>query len=571
MQYLMGIDLGSTSLKAIIYDLDGNAVAAGSRPTEKFHPDAEHPDWTVWMPEQIFGGTADAIREAISQLDDPRDVKAVAVTGMGMDGVPLDAEGNWLYPLISWHCPRTVPQLEWWKEHIGAEKSFAIGGNPLWHICTALRILWMAEHEPEILAATDKWLLIEDFMNFMLCGRRATDYSMASNTLLFDQHRLAWSDEMLAASGIDRRLLADPYPSGTVLGEVTAKAAAATGLAEGTPVVLGGHDHICGTLPVGAFEPGVVLDVTGTWESVLIAMTEPNLTPEFQKAGMMVQAHVARGRYSAAGATVAADMLEWYRRHFHKAATAGRAPDSATAGRAPDSATAGGAPDSATAGGAPDSATAGRAPDSATAGGATDNSTRDDSTGNSPDNATDWSHLMSAAAASPPGARRVMFLPHMSGVSCPVVDEKSLGALVGLSSRATAGDVLRAMIEGLDYQFLDIVTTIESNSSARLERFIAVGGATRNEFWMQNKADVIGRPIEVPAIEEATPLGAAILAGIGIGLYADEQTAFHRVYKPGKTYHPDPNLSKQYAARFKIYRQLYPALRRISHQLSSIP
>jgi len=529
MQYLMGIDLGSTSLKAIIYDLDGNAVAAGSRPTEKFHPEAEHPDWAVWMPEQIFGGTAAAIRQAVSQLGDPRDLKAVAVTGMGMDGVPLDADGRWLYPFISWHCPRTMPQLAWWKEHIGAEKSFATGGNPLWHICTALRILWMAEHQPEILAATDKWLLIEDFMNFMLCGRRATDYSMASNTLLFDQHRLGWSDEMLAASGIDRRLLADPYPSGTVLGEVTAEAAGATGLAQGTPVVLGGHDHICGTLPVGAFEPGVVLDVIGTWESVLIAMTEPNLTPEFQKAGMMVQAHVARGRYSAAGATVAADMLEWFRRHFHKAATAGRANKSAN------------------------------------------ESASDPASDSSPDNSTDWTQLISAAAASPPGARRVMFLPHMSGVSCPVVDEKSLGALVGLSNRATAGDILRAMIEGLDYQFLDIVTTIEANCGARPERFIAVGGATRNEFWMQNKADVIGRPIEVPAIEEATPLGAAILAGIGIGLYQEEQAAFRRVYKPGKTYHPDPTLSKQYAARFEIYRQLYPALRQISHGLSSIP
>jgi len=511
MDYLMGIDLGSTSLKAVIYDLDGNAAASGSRATEQFHPDADHPEWVVWQPEQIFGGTAAAIRDAVATLDDPRDVKAVAVTGMGMDGVPLDGDGQWLYPFISWHCPRTGPQLDWWKENIGAEKSFAVGGNPLWHICSALRILWMQEHEPEILARTDKWLLIEDFMNFMLSGRRATDYSMASNTLLFDQHTQTWSDEMLTASGIDGRLLADPHPSGTLLGEITAKAAEATGLAEGTPVVLGGHDHICGTLPVGAFEPGVVLDVTGTWESVLIAMTEPNLTPEFQKTGMMVQSHVAEGRYSAAGATVAADMLEWYRAQFGAEATAKAADE----------------------------------------GGA------------------DWDYLMAAAAESPPGAHRVMFLPHMSGVSCPLVDERSLGAFVGLSNRATSGDFVRAMIEGLDYQFRDIVTTIEANSNAELEKFLAVGGATRNEFWMQNKADVLGCPIEVPDVEEASPLGAAILAGIGVGLYADEQDAFRRVYKPGKTFQPDAELSKFYAEKFEIYKQLYPALGPISHRLGS--
>ncbi len=509
MDYLMGIDLGSTSLKAVIYDLDGKAAAAGSRPTELVHPDEKHPEWAVWQPEQIWGDTAAAVRDAVSKLDDPRQIKAVAVTGMGMDGVPIDESGRWLYPFISWHCPRTGPQLQWWKDHIGAEKTFATTGNTLWHICSALRILWMAEHEPEILARTDKWLLIEDFLNFMLCGRRATDYSMASCTMLFDQHKLSWSHEMLRASGIDGRLLADAYPSGTVLGEVTSEAAKATGLPEGTTVVLGGHDHICGTLPVGAFRPGVVLDVIGTWESVLIAMAEPGLTPELQKTGMWVQTHVARGRYAASAANVAADMLEWYRKQFgaearQKAQTEG---------------------------------------------------------------GSDWDHLMAEAKDSPPGARRVMFLPHMSGTNSPVVDNRSLGAFVGLSNLATAGDVLRAIIEGLDYQFLDIVTTVEENLGKRLDKFIAVGGATRNEFWMQNKADVLGRPIEVPDVEEATPLGAAILAGIGVRLFRDEEDAFGRVYKPGKTYEPDAELSARYAEWFPIYKQLYPALKQLSHQL----
>jgi len=509
MDYLMGVDLGSTSLKAVIYDLDGNAVASGSRPTERFHPNPDHPEWTVWQPEQIWGGTAEAIQEAVSGLEDPHGVKALAVTGMGMDGVPIDEAGRWLYPFISWHDPRTGPQLEWWKENIGAEKVFSIGGNPLWPINSALRILWMAEHEPEILARTDKWLLIEDFLNFMLSGRRATDFSMASCTLLFDQRKLDWSEEMLEASGIDRRLMCDAHPSGTVLGEVTAAAAQATGLPQGTPVVLGGHDHLCGALPVGAFRPGVVLDVTGTWEIVETATAQPVLTPELQTMGVTVQAHVARGRYATWGSNVAGEMLEWYRRQFgfeaaHKARREGGA---------------------------------------------------------------DWDYLMAAAAASPPGARRVMFLPHMSGASCPVVDPHSLGAFVGLTGLATHADMLRAIIEGLDYQFLDIVTAMESGLQGKLEKFVAVGGATRNELWMQNKADVVGRPIEVPDIQEATPLGAAILAGIGVGLYRDEQDAFEHVYRPGKTYEPDPDLSARYAEWFRVYRQLYPALKQVSHQL----
>jgi xylulokinase len=509
MDYLMGIDLGSTSLKAVIYDLEGNVAASGSRPTRRYNPYPDHPEWTVWQPEQIWGGAAEAMKEAVSQLGDASQIRGVAVTGMGMDGVPVDEEGQWLYPFISWHDPRTASQLEWWIENIGAAKTFSIGGNTLWRFSTALRLLWMAEHEPDILARTYKWVLIEDFLNLMLCGRYATDYTMASCTLLFDQRRLDWSDEILGLSGIDKGLMCDPYPSATPLGEVGEAAAAATGLLPGTPVILGGHDYLCGALPVGGFEPGVVVDVTGTWELILTAIPEPVLTPEVQKTGMTVEAHVARNTYTAWGGAVAAEMLEWYRKEYgfqakHQAEQEG---------------------------------------------------------------GVDWQYLMAAAAASPAGSRGVMFLPHMSAAGCPVVDARSLGAFVGLSNFATQGDMLRSIIEGLDYQFLDIVTVMEQALDMHAEKVVAVGGAVRNEFWMQNKADVVNRPIEVPEVEEATPLGAAILAGIGVGLYENEQDAFERVYKPGKNYEPDAKLAAKYAEWFPIYKQLYPMLKPVSHQL----
>jgi xylulokinase len=341
----------------------------------------------------------------------------------------------------------------------------------------------------------------------MLCGRRATDYSMASCTLLFDQRKLDWSEELLELSGIDRRLMCDAYPSGTLLGEVTAEASRATRLAAGTPVVLGGHDHLCGALPVGAFRPGTVLNVIGTWDTVLTATAQPVLSPELRKAGMTVQAHVARGMHATWGSNVGGQMLEWYRGQFG------------------------------------------------------------DQGGQDSAGEVDWDRLMAPAAQSPPGARRVMFLPHMSAASCPVVDQRSLGAFVGLSNLTTKQDMLRAMIEGLSYQLLDVVTALESGLDAKLEKLVAVGGGTRNEVWMQNKADVTGRPIDVPGAEEATPLGAAILAGIGVGRYRDEEDAFDRVSRPGRTYEPNAELSRRYADGFQVYKQLYPALAPISHRL----
>jgi xylulokinase len=511
MPYLTGIDLGSTSLKVVIYDLDGRAVAHASRPTELSHPYPDHPDWAIWRPEQIWGGVTESLREATARLKDPGEIKAVAVTGMGMDGVPIDEDGRWLYPFISWHCPRTTPQQGWWLEHVGAEKQFAISGNSIWACNPALRLLWMREHKPDILARTDKWLLIEDFVNFMLCGEKATDFSMASNTLLFDQRTRAYSEELLEISGLDRALLADPKPSGTVLGAVRTHAAEATGLRAGTPVVLGGHDVLCGALPAGAFRPGVVLNVVGTWEMVVTALDRPVLTPEAGRTGWWIDSHVARDRYAGIGCVVAADMLEWFRKHF--------GADEARKARS--------------------------------------------------EGGVDWDYLMALAKETPPGAGGVMFLPHMSGSTIPVVDPSSCGAFVGLRNTVGKGHLLRAMIEGLNYQFLQIIEGLQSALGVTPDKFIAVGGGAQNAFWTQNKADMVGKPFEVPQIEEATPLGAAILAGIGVGLYRDEQEAFERVYRPGRMVEPDLRLTEQYGGRFQVFQRLHPALKEVHAELRS--
>jgi len=173
----------------VIYDLAGNVVASGSRTTERYNPYPDHRNGQSGSRNRFGTARRQLLKMRLPNWGDPRQIKAVAVTGMGMDGVPIDEQGNWLYPFISWHDPRTEAQLRWWESQIGAEWNFRVGGNTLWRFSTALRLLWMAEHEPGILARTDKWLLIEDFLNFMLCGRRATDYTMASCTLLFDQRK----------------------------------------------------------------------------------------------------------------------------------------------------------------------------------------------------------------------------------------------------------------------------------------------------------------------------------------------------------------------------------------------
>lgn len=507
MDYLMAIDLGSTSIKAIIYNLDGNRMAAASRPTEKKIP-PDHADWIIWDPDQIWGGTASACKEAIAALDDPSLIRGVAVTGMGMDGVPIDSRGKVLYPFISWHDTRTAPQAEWWNQHIGAERSFAITGFPTWAILAAMRILWMKENRAEILAKASKWLLIEDFINHKLSGVMATDFSMASCMHLLDQTRRQWSDELIDASGIERSILPDIQESGTVLGPITAEAAAATGIPGGTPVVLGGHDHICATLPAGLFRAGTALDIIGTWECVQTSLTEPVLTSDILQAEICMQSSVLPGAFIAWGGAPAGESLEWFRREFGK--------------------------------------------------GFGEKIDREDVT---------WDTLLAGLKRTKPGASGAMYLPHISAAGCPIGDTKSLGAFVGINTQTHKNDLLRAVIEGLNFQFLHILEAMETGLNTSFKSITVTGGVAQNEFWIQNKADMLGLPVEVSDIKDTSPLGAAMLVGLGLKLYENIQEAYDRVKAPGKTYQPQANLTTVYRRSFEIYKRLYPALKPVHHSI----
>ena len=239
---------------------------------------------------------------------------------------------------------------------------------------------------------------------------------------------------------------------------------------------------------------------------ILTALDRPAITPEVGATGWWIDSHVARDRFAAIGCVVAGDMLEWFRKHFgfeetQRAKTEGR---------------------------------------------------------------VDWDYLMALAKEAPAGAGGVMFLPHMSGSTIPVVDPQSSGAFVGLRNIVGKGHLLRAMVEGLNYQFLQMLAGLQSSLGVTPERFVAVGGGSQNAFWTQNKADMVGKPFEIPQIEEATPLGAAILAGIGVGLYRDEEDAFRQVYQPGRIYEPNLQHTAFYAERFPMFEKIYPALKKIT-------
>lgn len=509
MSYLMSIDLGSTSIKALIYDYYGNLIAFGTQPNEVAYMDKEHPNWAFWDPDKVWDSIVSAVRQALKKINDPGKIKGIAVTGMGADGLPVDCKGNWLYPFISWHCVRTEAMCQRWHTEVGKEKIFSLTGHQIVAYDSIYRLMWMEENHPEILLKTDKWLLIEDYINFLLCGRMATDFSMASSTSVFNPTDNSWSEELIGISGVNKSFFPELLPSGTVLGRVTDKAAAQTGIRAGTPVVLGGHDYYCAALAVGAYEPGVVMDITGTFEMVLTASSKLNIAQEIMEAGLTVESHVARNVYGIMGFNVSADMFEWFRTCYgYEEKIIAQESDR-----------------------------------------------------------KDWDYLMEKAESAVCGSNGVFFLPHFSGSFCPIMDGHSQGAFIGLNKTVEKKDMLRALIEGLNYQFRDMLESFEGPLCKKADRVVAVGGATRNRFWMQNKADITGKIIEVPDIQEATGLGAALLAGIGIGIYKDEKEAVERTYKKGKEYYPDIVTNQKYQRFFNIYKKIYPALKEVNNDI----
>jgi xylulokinase len=287
---ILGIDIGTTNCKAILFELDGRMAGLGSAPTPTYHP---QPEWTEHDPEQLWLTVAATIQQALGACD-PQRVCGVAVTSVGEAGVLIDAAGRALGPMIAWHDSRTTPELRRWQRRVDQRRADAITGLPARPICTLFKLQWLRDHDREAYQRADRWLLAADYIAFRLCGVQATDYSLASRTLMLDLHSRQWSEELIDLAELRHDLMPPLLPAGTALGGVTPEAAAATGLHAGTTVGVGGHDHIAGAFAVGVVRDGQCLDSLGTAEAIFLPLDREPPVDATYHTGCTLGAHVAR-------------------------------------------------------------------------------------------------------------------------------------------------------------------------------------------------------------------------------------------------------------------------------------
>ncbi|MCC6798250.1 MAG: hypothetical protein IT366_24265 [Candidatus Hydrogenedentes bacterium] len=317
-QLLLGVDVGATSIKAGLFSIDGRLVALASRRnTPEPDPDGS-PGWMIWNPDILWLNVCTCIREVLSKAGDASQVQAVACTGFGTDGLPLENSGTPLYPFISWHCGRTVPQREKMALRVSDLEAFQITGYHNYHINTANRFLWFREHRPDVLDKAYRWLWVQDFIAHKLSGEFSTECTIASTAMLLDMGKRTWSSRMLGACAVDPAILPSISEAGTQIGAVTAKAASETGLKAGTPVVTGGHDCEVAVLGAGASDADTWIDITGTWEILIATMDHFAPTPEHHASGLDFECHARPGQWICQSLMIAGAVTEWVRANFYR-------------------------------------------------------------------------------------------------------------------------------------------------------------------------------------------------------------------------------------------------------------
>ena len=500
MAYLLGIDIGTTGARAIIVDsADGRLVASGTAEYSLYTP---RPLWAEQDANAWWTGTCAAVRAALAQAGD---AVADEIAGIGLSGqmhgvVLLDDVGEVIGRSLIWADGRTAAQCSEMTEKIGVARLVEITNNVATVGMSAPKLLWLRTHKPEEWARARTFLLPKDFVRYKLTGTFATEVSDASGTLLLDVPRRQWSQEIADALDIPASMLPPVYESVEVSARVSAAGAAATGLKAGVPVVGGGGDQAAGGIGNGIIRPGVVSATIGS-SGVVFAYADKPIRDPLGRVNSFCGA--APGSWFVMGVTQGAGLsLRWLRDEL----------------------------------GHPERAVAAR------------------------DGADAYDLMINAAAGVAAGSDGLLFLPYLMGERTPHLDPQARGVWFGLTAATRWPQMVRSVLEGVAYSLNDGLELI-TGLGAGADEIRLSGGGARGLLWRQILADVFGTSVTLLNVSEGGAYGAALLAGVGAGVWPDVAAACAATLRPTETLQPDPMNVATYRKYYAIYTDLYPRLK----------
>lgn len=503
-KYLLAHDLGTSGNKATLFTLDGELV---NSKVCNYPVHYFNSTWAEQNPEDWWNAVCKGTLYILNTSRiRPDEIAAVSFSGQMMGCLPLDKYGSPLRPSIIWADQRAVKQSKSLEEAISQEDFYHIVGHRNTPSYGVQKLMWIRDNEPEIYKKTYKVLNAKDYIVFKLTGHYYTDPSDANSVACFDLKTFQWSEKIINASGIDRNKLPEIIPSSSIAGEVTAEAANETGLKKGTLIIMGGGDGAVANVGCGSISPGKTYCCLGTSAWVTTTSKQPLFDKEMRT---VTWAHVIPGLYCPNGTMqYAGGAYSWLKNTL---ALQEKHLAQSTAKSAYD-------------------------------------------------------YMNAEIEKSVPGSNGVIFLPYMLGERAPRWNPEAKGAWIGLKPETTRSDIFRSVMEGITMNLAICLDILREQN--QIEELTVVGGGAKGKIWQQIMSNIFNAKILVPhLLEEGCSMGAAVLAGIGAGIYKDF-TVINRFLKIDNITEPDNRIVNQYTPIRKIFDDSYYALKSIYSEIA---
>jgi len=508
MAYLLGLDIGTSGVKALLLRTDGTVAATAI--SKEYPLYAPRPQWAEQVPEDWWEATKEVLQAVLAKAGAKgEEVAAIGLSGQMHGSVFLNEKDEVIRPALLWCDQRTGPQCEVITAKLGQETILEELSNPVLTGFTAPKILWLKDNEPANFERVRKILLPKDYIRLKLTGEYATEVSDASGTALFNVRKRQWSQVVLDKLELDRELLPAVYESPEVSGHVSKSVVSETGLKAGTPVVGGGGDQAAGAVGNGIVEPGIVSSTLGTSGVVFAFADEPFLDPELR---VHTFCHAVPGKWHVMGVILSAGgAFRWLR-------DALCSEEKSLAERS------------------------GRDP---------------------------YEYMNEQAAQAPAGSEGLLFLPYLAGERTPYPDPEARGVFSGLTLRHSKPHLMRAVMEGVAFGLRDSFEILKE-MGVPVKRVRASGGGARSELWLKIQASVTGYTHNLVNVDEGGSLGVALLAGVGTGVWDSVEAACKAVVQETEGQAPDPEWQARYEALYPYYRRLYSQLKQEFKGLSNL-
>lgn len=457
------------------------------------------PGYAQQRPDDWWEAVCQATKEALGAAGvSKEEIAGVGIDGQGWAAVMMDKGGNVLAETPLWMDTRSAKICDRIKKELPDEEIVRLCGNPLQPMYTTGKVRWYEEEMPEVYKNTYQVLQSNCFIAYRLTGNMVQDKCQAYGWHCFDMRRGVWDESRAKELGIPVGFLPELVECHQVMGKVTAEAAAQCGLQEGTPVVAGGLDAACGALGVGVLHDGDTQEQGGQAGGMSIC------TEEYKSdARLILSYHVVPDRWLLQGGTTGGGgVMRWLEQQFgdyerEMCKQTGKKP------------------------------------------------------------LIVYNEL---AEAVPAGCEGLVMLPYMSGERSPIWNPNAKGVYYGLDFSKTKGHFIRAGMEGVAYSLRHNLE-IAQEAGAQVKVLRSMGGSANSLLWTQIKSDITGKPIVVPNSDTATTLGAAILAGVGIGYYDSFQNAVDTTIQVKREHQPNAANKQTYDETYHTYLRLYEELK----------